>query len=471
VRRRLVLDAAFAALIGTALVVSWALYGDAVASGTALSLARAVRLLAVGASTGLLVLAVAVWAPLRRSGALDPRADDAFAGIASWALRRIAIIGAASALLILVLQTSYLGPIAVGDAAAPDRWSEALRSRSGAWLGLSAAAFAAIAVTGPTVVRTRTTWAGPVAGASLLVLVVAPALGGTPVPSVVGGYVVPPFDLLHGAFETVHVAAMGAWIGGLLALLLGMPAALRALPDDRDRTRLTAAVLLRFSPVALTAVTLLTLAGTALALLSLTTLYDFVDTAYGRAVFVKIVLLLLAIVIAVAQREYLVPRLERAAEPDSTVDPGRARKDVRTAMLGEALLLTAVLIVTGALAGYAPPKTLADAPATVTRDVGDQRWSLTVEPARSGTTSVTLSVLRSNGAWIARNHDVRMRAVPPGRVGSADRPADVELQSLDAGQWTADDVQLGARGTWRFEIELRSPSGAHRNATLPVRIR
>ena len=43
---------------------------------------------------------------------------------------------------------------------------------------------------------------------------------------------------------------MSAWIGGLVALLVALPAATRRLHAP-DRTRLLAATLVRFSPIAL----------------------------------------------------------------------------------------------------------------------------------------------------------------------------------------------------------------------------
>ena len=53
--------------------------------------------------------------------------------------------------------------------------------------------------------------------------------------------------------DVLHVTAMSVWVGGLLVLLAVLPVATRAL-EPPDRTRLLAATLLRFSPMALIAV-------------------------------------------------------------------------------------------------------------------------------------------------------------------------------------------------------------------------
>jgi len=466
-----------AALTGAAIALAWVVLDPG--TGTALAVARAVRLLGIGAVTGLLVLALAVWAPLRRDGTAAASADAAFVRVAGRTLRWFAVVGAIGSLAALVLK-----------AAQTDRGVlDALGSRPGAWLGVSALAFAGVATLGPAVVRgdaARPSW-GSVALLLTAVLNVAPAFGGHAAVASPAIALVP--------IEIVHVAAMGAWIGGLIGLLLVLPHATRALPSDPDRTRLLAAVLLRYSPVALTAVALLTLAGTGLSLLSLTTLYDLADTAYGRALFVKVVVLLIVIAIAVLQREYLMPRLEQAvaaeasteargsersavavgndgrAGDDGAPDPESSARHVRTAVRSEALLLVVVLIVTGALAGYPTPKTLAGRPASVRQIVGDLELRLAITPARVGDNAMRLTVRGADGRPVTDGRLLRIRAVPPGRMGSSDTPVEVAATAAGPGRWIAPTVPLGARGRWRFEIALQTKDRARVDATLPARIR
>lgn len=463
------------------LIAAWLLADPG--SGTALSIARGARLVATGAVTGLLVLALVVWVPLRRAGTVDAPADGAFVAVGGRALRGFALLGTVGAAAALLLQAAN-GPAA--------SVLDALAGRVGAWLAVTAVAFAALAVVGPAALRAGRVGGRPRALSVVLVLVailnVTPALGGHAAASSSAVVLVP--------VEIVHVVGMGAWVGGLLGLLIVLPPATRALPEGPARTRLMAAVLLRFSPVALTAVVVLTLAGTALSLLSLTTLYDLADTAYGRAVFAKIVLLLIAIALAVLQREYLVPQLERAvAAGDPTADdaagdpvagdgagargladgpppePAVAARHVRAALRGEALLLVAVLIVTGALAGYPTPKALADRPATVTRSADGLALRMVVEPARVGRNALRLTVRHADGRPAADVGVGRMRALPPGRAGSSDTPVDVTVVPAGPGRWRAVAVPLGARGRWKVTVELRTASRGRVTATLPVRVR
>lgn len=466
--------------------------------GTALAVARTVRYLGIGGVCGLLVLLVVVWLPLRRAGRIPAEADEAFVARGGRSLRTIAVVGGLGAAAALVLQTANAAGTGVGDALDPGVLREVLATRTGAWFGVTVAVFALIAAVAGRAVRARSIRSRSLAVALglLAVLLVAPALGGHAAASSPAWALVP--------IEILHVAGMGAWIGGLLGLLVVLPRATRTLTAGPPRTRLLASVLLRFSPVALTSVAVLTAAGTGLALLQLTTLYDLTDTAYGRAVLIKIGLLVVAIGVAVLQRELLVPRLQRLAdagdgdsgaetatdgdeEPDAddearvnSVPATRAAastaaalagRHVRQALRAELVLLVVVLAVTGALAGYPPPKSLASGPATVTRTVGAIQLQLVVDPARTGRNVMHLYAFDARGQPVKRAEELRVRALPPGKAGSSDVPVDVPFVVSGPGHWTAAAVPLGTPGSWKLEIALRTSAFDQAETTVPIRVR
>ena len=93
------------------------------------------------------------------------------------------------------------------------------------------------------------------------------------------------------AADSVHVLAMSVWLGGLAALVLALPAATRALAAA-DRTRLLAACLRRFSPLALASVAALLASGIGQSVAQLEALGDLTGTAFGRALLVKAALLI-----------------------------------------------------------------------------------------------------------------------------------------------------------------------------------
>ncbi|WP_051471337.1 CopD family protein [Patulibacter minatonensis] len=466
--------------------------------GTGLAVARAVRYLAIGGAAGLLVLLLVVWSPLRGRGVVPDDTDDAFARRTGRLLTLAAGAGVVASVVALVLHGAEVAGTGVGDALRPSALGDAARTRVGAWFVVTAVASAWLAVVAGAAARTSTGVRGAAGRSALLaallcaVLVVAPALDGHAVSSPTSWALVP--------IQIVHVAGMGAWLGGLAGLVLVLPHALRTLPEGRERLALTSSVLVRFSPVALGAVAVLTLAGTVLAILHLTTLYDLTDTAYGRAILVKVVLLTAAIGVAVAQREVLLPRLRRlaagepaaedlradevapvegpsAAGPADDEDddapappPAATAHHVRLALRSEVLLLVAVLAATGALAGYPPPRADTSGPAVVVREASGVRLLLTVDPARTGRNALRLQVTGRSGVPVVAS-GLTVRAVPPGRSGGSDVPVTVAVTRTAPGRWVAEDVPLDTRGTWRIEVGLTAPGAGRVSQSIAVRVR
>src|SRR4051794_217386 len=152
--------------------------------------------------------------------------------------------------------------------------------------------------------------------------------------------------------DAIHVLAMSAWLGGLVALVAAVPAATRLLPA-RDGQRLLAAVVVRFSGVALACVILLVASGAVQALVHVGSWSALLDTGYGRAVLAKIAITLVLVGLGAANRRRAVPELSRLARGDE-IDAAPARL-LRRAVAAEVALIVVVLGVTSALVSYAPP--------------------------------------------------------------------------------------------------------------------
>jgi putative copper export protein/mono/diheme cytochrome c family protein len=138
--------------------------------------------------------------------------------------------------------------------------------------------------------------------------------------------------------ESLHLLAAGAWLGGLLPLLLS----LRTLPAQ-DGAR----VCENFTPIGLGAV--LIIAGTALAqgLELIGGIPALFGTAYGRLALLKLVLFLVALGFAARNRLSLTDRLSGA-------DPDRARRQLRRSITSETLVGLAIVLAAGVLASLAP---------------------------------------------------------------------------------------------------------------------
>jgi putative copper export protein len=152
--------------------------------------------------------------------------------------------------------------------------------------------------------------------------------------------------------DLVHSVATAAWIGGLLGLAVLVAPAVSRLADA-DRVRLAAAVVVRFSALALTAVAVLVVTGVYRALAEVG-IGDLLDTGYGRALLVKLALFALLLVGGAYNRMVVHPRLERAALGLEVGDRG-AVAALRISVRAELAVAAALLLSVAVLVSLAPP--------------------------------------------------------------------------------------------------------------------
>lgn len=154
--------------------------------------------------------------------------------------------------------------------------------------------------------------------------------------------------------DVVHGWATAAWLGGLVMLLaLALPL-LAALPAS-DRVSLGAAVVVRFSSVAVAAVVLLVITGMYRALAELPSLDALWSTDYGLVLLAKLVVFGVMLVLAAWNRLVLHPRLERAAlglgDGQAADGPSALRASVRA----EVALGAVVMALVAVMVGLMPP--------------------------------------------------------------------------------------------------------------------
>ena len=157
--------------------------------------------------------------------------------------------------------------------------------------------------------------------------------------------------------DIVHVGATALWIGGIVTLLLAVPAATRRV-EPAARTRLLAGVLARFSPIALWSVVALAITGGVQAAIHLDwSLAPFADTGFGRSLLVKIGLFVVLVALGATQRRRIIPALRSHAAGGEA--PGGAGVLLRRALRTEIVLLCGVLAATAVLVGSPPPRAVA----------------------------------------------------------------------------------------------------------------
>jgi putative copper export protein len=153
--------------------------------------------------------------------------------------------------------------------------------------------------------------------------------------------------------DAIHLLATAAWFGGLLGLILVVPAAHRRLSEP-DGTRLAAAIVVRFSGLAIACVGVLVVTGVYRAIGELSAVGDLLNTSYGQALAIKVGLFALLLASGAYNRLVLHPRLERAALGLRDSDGGAAER-LRVSVLTELVLAAALLGAVAVLVSLPPP--------------------------------------------------------------------------------------------------------------------
>ncbi len=187
------------------------------------------------------------------------------------------------------------------------------------------------------------------------------------------------------AVDWVHLVAGSVWLGGLIAVLL-----LVGFTSAEARLEVLADAVPRFSIVALGSVIALIASGVVASILHLPTLSSLWQTAYGKAILVKVVLLAIVILVAAINNRRSVPRL-RAARRDSDQPAGAAAARLLTRTVGvELVLVVAIVVAAMVLTSLPPPaKALADV-GTIDAHVGPGAVATTVHHG-SYTATITIA--------------------------------------------------------------------------------
>lgn len=143
-----------------------------------------------------------------------------------------------------------------------------------------------------------------------------------------------PYGIIAAIADLVHLTAVSLWLGGLAVLLLGV------LP--RRRPEELAAVVPRYSRLAMGSVLAIIVAGTVLALELLGGIGALMTTGYGELVLTKIALLTLILCAAWGSRGWIRHRLDFAVVLRG--DAATVRPIVRTVAVETALALLVLVV-------------------------------------------------------------------------------------------------------------------------------
>lgn len=312
-------------------------------------------------------------------------------------------------------------------------------------------------------------------GAWLAMLVAGGALA---VLTAVGGHATATAPVPFSVFvDWVHLSATALWVGGLLALALIFPGVVRSLGATEGLATLATTVP-RFSVLALGCIQALALTGFYQTWVHVDGPAALVETLYGRALLIKLLLLVPLLALGAVNRLVITPRLRAAV---AVVEGAEQAERVQTTrrfwriLWGEAALGVVVLGVVGLLTALPPAR--ADAaseetaggatsPAvsggvTLAGSAGTTLVNLAIGPTGTGPATLAVTLRDPTGTAID-DATVALRLFPPG--GAA--PQDVALTAR-GGRYTGLG-DLDRNGSWRIEATVTLKGGAPTKATFAL---
>lgn len=269
-----------------------------------------------------------------------------------------------------------------------------------------------------------------------------------------------------------HLVTGAFWLGGVTGLLLYLRAARPAARGGRPRIppRDAARVVSRFSRFALYSVILLAVSGTLMAVLIVGSWQTLVSTGYGLLLMIKLITVGAVIAVAAWNRTNLLPRIARHPTDE------RQWVSLRRTLTAEAILLAAVLAVTGFLTITSPTTTPehshgteAAAPQSSETPVHAESQGLTIDgtitPAATGKNTVTFRLEYEGEPITAEDVTVEAR-LPEQELGPF--TATPQLDPV-TGEYEA-ALTMPVAGEWQIQVTTRIDTYTQPIAIIPITI-
>lgn len=241
---------------------------------------------------------------------------------------------------------------------------------------------------------------------------------------------------------SVHVLAVGIWIGGLVGLLVTLDCA-----ADRDR------LATGFSRLALGSAIAVGVAGAVSAVEQVGSIPAMTETAYGRLLLVKVVGFVALLAFGWKSRTRLVPVVASV--------PSRLARVVRM----EVVLAAVILATTTAMVGNETGRDAYSPEFAATIGADDVIVQVTVEPARAGANDIHMYFFDADGTTPASVDAVEVRVsteeIPPRRA---------EVTFISSGHVVAQQVALTTSASWMVDIvAISDGSPASFELEVPIR--
>lgn len=368
------------------------------------------------------------------------RHSAALRGQLRMATRGFAILAATAAALLAPLVTLWQNGQGFGGLGDPALWRQAIGTPAAATFVAIAGGIvvAWLALSRPSASRPRPEWAA--AGVALL-------LGALLIEGHTRTFG-PPWLVLPA--DLLHVTTAALWFGGLIGLILVL--------IDRDLDAGHAAIAVgRFSSAALYLV--IALAGAAVLLWSRIgqSFSALWSTYYGELVLIKAGLATVVVALAAWNRFRLVPAITAQVATSPPADSGPLRTRLRRSVAAEALILIAVIGITGVLVTQRPEPVAAagpTAPPAVTITADGITAEITLAPGAVGTNALHLSLTDDGGQPLDLYED-QAPTLSVTLTGTSVGPFRHELVPLGEANYEA-MVNLPLPGSWTVTVTVRT---------------
>lgn len=250
------------------------------------------------------------------------------------------------------------------------------------------------------------------------------------------------------AVDWLHLLSATIWIGGLLALVIGVMtmSGLQAM----QRRVVFAALIPRFSTLAIGSVLILAVTGFYASWLEVGNLTALMSTAYGHTLLVKLILLIPILMLGAGNLLFWGPGMLQRREA-----PERFRRSVIGEVIIGVLILLAVGLLTSLPTGREALGATADHP-IFNFDQQGIRATLQITPAVAGLNKYTIDTSSTSGL-LPKGTQVLLRVSRNGEL-QGQREINVPLLPGSASRFESQGRDLSVVGNWQFELVVRVPN-------------
>jgi copper transport protein len=258
----------------------------------------------------------------------------------------------------------------------------------------------------------------------------------------------PPFLALGVDF--LHLLGTAIWLGGLVQLMLVVPALIRDM-DAPQKTHALASVVARFSNVALLTFGVIIASGVYATIVEVGSIEGMLATLYGQSLLVKTALVVAVLAIAAFNLLVVRPGLAQSAVRRALV----YTRYLRVSTLAEALVAVAILLVVGILTSAPPARSAYDPTPKLllqTQRVDDLQVTLGVVPGLVGTNDFDVKVTDLAGQPVTNANVVRLLGTS---LDMSMGTQEAVATPVSDGHYALHGDMLSMGGRWSVEVLIR----------------